>query len=198
MATEKSHNETRLTLIQRLQLSQSEPNWDEFNRIYGGYIFAVAHALKLPPADCEDIRQTVLLNVWKGIGKFTHDGRPGRFRAWLNTITRNEVFKHLNRKNRKARGLDELQVHEQSVSEPEIEAIEQREWGIHVTNLAWTKISPGLSNVMREIFQLSLDGVSREEIAKRVDCPVNTVSVYKRRVVARMRREIQLLEAEIT
>jgi RNA polymerase sigma factor (sigma-70 family) len=194
---------TRFTLIQKLQDSQDELAWEEFVRLYRGYIFAIARNMNLAPSDCDDICQTVLVKVWKKIGDFSHDGHPGRFRGWLTTVTRNSVLHLIDKRKRAMTKLDNArQIEERSylsaITLPEVEQIGEREWAVHVSNLAWKNIEGSLTDTMKAVFQLSLDGLSRTEIAEQLDLPANTVSVYKGRVVSRMRREIQWLDAELS
>jgi RNA polymerase sigma-70 factor (ECF subfamily) len=77
---------TRLTLIAALRHGL---RWEEFVALYGQLILAWSRRLGLQASDAEDVRQEVLIRVWKGIAGY--DPTRGRFRAWLYTCTRNAV-----------------------------------------------------------------------------------------------------------
>ena len=78
---------TRLTLIGALA---SGLRWEEFVTIYGRIIFHWARTdFGLQHSDADNLRQEVLISVWRGIGSY--DTGKGRFRAWLYTCTRNAV-----------------------------------------------------------------------------------------------------------
>ena len=189
---------TRLTLLEKLQHEPSDMAWDEFVRIYRDYIFGIARRMNLSHADCDDVCQTVLTKVWSKIGDFDHDGRPGRFRAWLTTTTRNTVLHLIQKRTRLiARDGAAAQLDEQ-VALPDIARIAEEEWDQHVSNLAWQTVRKSLSEVTQQVFELSLDGLSRQQIADRLGIPPNTVSVYKKRVIAKLQKEIQWLLLEIS
>jgi RNA polymerase sigma factor (sigma-70 family) len=77
---------TRLTLIGALREGL---RWEEFVALYGRLILSWGRRFGLQDSDAENLRQEVLIRVWKGIGAY--DPARGRFRAWLYTCTRNAV-----------------------------------------------------------------------------------------------------------
>ena len=78
---------TRLTLIGALAKGL---RWEEFVAIYGRVILHWARVdFRLQDADAENLRQDVLIRVWRGIGGY--DCGKGRFRSWLYVCTRNAV-----------------------------------------------------------------------------------------------------------
>lgn len=87
---------TRTSLIASLSQPASREAWVEFSTIYRPLIVRVATAKGLQHADAEDLAQDVLAIVGRKIGDFELE-RPGSFRGWLGTITRNLVVNHLSR-----------------------------------------------------------------------------------------------------
>src|SRR5262245_27583531 len=78
---------TRLTLIGALRRGL---RWEEFDALYGPAILARARRdFRLQDCDAENVRQEVLIRVWKGLAGY--DPARGRFRAWLYACTRNAV-----------------------------------------------------------------------------------------------------------
>ena len=78
---------TRLTLLGAIAQGV---RWDEFLAIYGRVILAWAvRDFGLQESDALDLRQEVLIRVWKGIPGY--DPARGRFRSWLYACTKNAV-----------------------------------------------------------------------------------------------------------
>src|SRR6516162_7409702 len=78
---------TRLTLIGALAKGL---RWEEFVAIYGRIILYWARVnFRLQDSDAENLRQEVLIRVWRGI--VGYDCSKGRFRGWLYVCTRSAV-----------------------------------------------------------------------------------------------------------
>jgi len=78
---------TRLTLSGALAKGL---RWEEFVAIYGRIILYWARVnFRLQDSDAENLRQEVLIRVWRGIAGY--DCSKGRFRGWLYVCTRNAV-----------------------------------------------------------------------------------------------------------
>ena len=78
---------TRLTLIGALDQGI---RWEEFIAAYGPVILCWAeHDFGLQASDAEDVRQAVLLRVWRNVRSY--NASKGRFRNWLYVCVRNTV-----------------------------------------------------------------------------------------------------------
>jgi RNA polymerase sigma factor (sigma-70 family) len=78
---------TRLTLISALREGL---RWEEFLALYGRLIlFWGRRDFGLQESDAENLRQEVLIRVWKSIRGY--DPARGRFHNWLYVCTRNAV-----------------------------------------------------------------------------------------------------------
>jgi RNA polymerase sigma-70 factor (ECF subfamily) len=76
---------TRLTLIHALREGL---RWEEFVALYGPLLLTWGRRdFGLQDSDAENLRQEVLLRVWRGLPAF--DPARGSFRRWLYTCTRN-------------------------------------------------------------------------------------------------------------
>src|SRR5262249_20493215 len=63
---------------------------EEFVALYGRIILRWARSdFGLQDSDAENLRQEVLIRVWRGIGSY--DPNKGRFRAWLYACTKNAI-----------------------------------------------------------------------------------------------------------
>jgi RNA polymerase sigma factor (sigma-70 family) len=192
-------NLTRLTLIQKLQSDCNESSWDEFISLYKGYVFVIIKKMNFNEADCHDIMQTTFLKVWKSVQNFEHGGHNGQFRRWLAMIARNTALNHIDKSKREANKQNSYKLDQQhdylvAFTEPEIEKMADKEWGVYIANIAWSNVKADLNQTLQDVFQMSLDGRPRTEIAEVLDLPPNTVSVYKRRVTATLQKEIKRLE----
>ena len=192
-------NLTRLTLIQKLQNDCDDKSWDEFISLYKGYVFVIIKRMGLCEEDCHDIMQKSFLKVWKSVQNFEHGGYNGQFRRWLAMIARNTALNHIDKAKREANKQNSYKLEQQhdylvAFTEPEIEKMADKEWGVYIANIAWSNVKEGLSQTLQDVFQMSLDGRARTEIAEVLSLPPNTVSVYKRRVTATLQKEIKRLE----
>jgi RNA polymerase sigma factor (sigma-70 family) len=191
-------NLTRISLIQKLQEDRNDESWNEFIDLYEGYIFTIAKKMNFCDDDCYDIMQTAFVKIWSKVSSFEHGGNAGQFRRWLAVITRNSGLNHIDKRKREQakhdKYYDDQANYLNTVTEPEIEKMAEKEWAIYVTNLAWKNVQDDISQTQKDIFEMTLDGKSRTEIAEALEIPLNTVSVYKRRVTAILQKEIKRLE----
>jgi RNA polymerase sigma-70 factor (ECF subfamily) len=85
---------TSLTLLAALRQGL---RWEELIALYGPLILHwCRHRFGLQEADAEDLRQELLLKVWKYLGSY--DPARGRFRAWLYRCTGNALRDLLQRR----------------------------------------------------------------------------------------------------
>jgi RNA polymerase sigma factor (sigma-70 family) len=192
-------NLTRVSLIQRLQEVNDEVSWEGFTDLYKSYIYRVTRKMNLSQADADDVYQEVFVKIWKNISDFDHGGKRGQLRGWISNITRNTVLnilKKRKRENNKIESANHAQVSivKSVIDVPEVDKIMEKEWEDYISTLAWEKIEPELTDQLKTIFLLSLEGVSRQEIAQKLDLPPNTVSVYKKRVVERLQKKCKQLD----
>jgi RNA polymerase sigma-70 factor (ECF subfamily) len=193
--------QTRATLIRRVQNQHDDESWEEFVRVYRRYIYAIIRSMNISEHDTEDILQQVLINLWNSLPKMDYD-KIKRFRSWLSTVTKNCVTDFIRKRTRDANrlkkaGKDETLVYLKSIRLPEIDAIAEREWEIHLTNLALENIESLFSGKAVAAFRLTLKGRSVEEIAKELDLKENSVYRLKNRVKDRLIQEIMHLREEL-
>jgi RNA polymerase sigma-70 factor (ECF subfamily) len=198
---EDDQYQTRATLIQRVQNQQDEQSWEEFVRVYRRYIYAIIRSMNISEHDTEDILQQVLINLWNNLPKMDY-GKINRFRSWLSTVTKNCVTDFIRKRIREANRLekaskDDTLTYLKSIRLPEIDNIAEREWEIHLTNMALENIGPLFSGKAVDAFRLTLEGKSVEEIANQLDLKENSVYRLKNRVKERLIQEIRHLRDEL-
>jgi len=191
---EEDQYQTRATLIMRVQDQHDEASWEEFVRVYRRYIYAIIRSMNISESDTEDILQQVLINLWNSLPKMDYK-KIKRFRSWLSTVTKNCVTDFIRKRMRDTNRVkkakdDETIVYLSSIRLPEIEEIAEREWEIHLTNLALENIEPLFSGKAVKAFRMSLEGKEIDEIAIELGVKENSVYRLKNRVKDRLIREI--------
>jgi len=99
---------TSLNLLRRLRAGDPE-SWRRLNDLYRPLLRAWLRPRGLQPADVDDLTQAALAVVFKRLGEFEHNGRPGAFRTWLRGIIGNVLRDHRRAAGRRpdwADGLD--------------------------------------------------------------------------------------------
>jgi RNA polymerase sigma factor (sigma-70 family) len=186
---------TRKTLLQRAQDTDNEQAWDEFVSYYEGFISIILHKMNLSRVDHDDLKQEILLKIWKNLSHFELDEKRAKFRTWLSTLIRNRVLDHFRKKQRQPDMdlLDETQL----VSQPDLDAIIKKEWERHLTQVAMQNIKKLFSGSAIRAFELSLLGKDSEQICLELNIAKESVRTLKNRVKLRLVKEIQVLRSEL-
>lgn len=190
---------TRKTLLERVKKLRDDNSWEDFVLYYKGYIFAVIQGMGMNNQDAEDLCQKVLLKLWKNLPDYEY--RPGscKFRTWLCTVIRSEVYSWLRSRQSQDRRIENYKndLDDDSFSVPEIEKIAENEWKDHIGKMAWENIKDSFSQNVIEAFLMFTDGKTTKEIAEHLGVEENTVNVYKKRVRDKLCKEINLLDSEL-
>ena len=197
----EEHN-TRYTLLQKLQTSDSEKNWDEFVRYYSPYIYVIISRFGVQTEDSQELMQDVLVKIWKNIGKYDREKYQCRFRTWLGVMIRNTVFNFFKSKaTRNAQSnvsYDDIIGKLELISEAEVNRIADIEWKNYITNLAWDNLKESFSELTVKVFEASIDtDLSNKEIAEKFGTSESSVRVFKMRVKKAMHKEIIRLNNEL-
>lgn len=192
------HYQTRKTLILRLK-EGGDPSWEEFFQLYRPYIQAIVRNMNIPASDADDIAQQVMIRLWKHIEKYSPERR---FRSWLSTIVVNCVKDFIRDRARDAERQEKMArdrslPYLRAIRLPEVEQIAEREWGIYLSKLALERVESLFSGKAIEVFSMSLDGLSVEEIARRTGLKENSVYRLRNRVKKQVALEIQQLRLEM-
>jgi RNA polymerase sigma factor (sigma-70 family) len=192
---------TRQTLIERVKNQHDEQSWEEFVRVYQDYIYTVIRRMGISEHDADDLRQQVLLKLWNNLPTLDFN-QIKRFRSVLSTVTKHCVIDFCRKRNSDAKrlekvGKDETLAYLNRISLAEIDTIAEREWEVHLTNLAIEKVEPLFSGQEVKVFRLSLSGLGIEKIAKEVGLKENSVYRLRNRVKVRLIQEIAQLREEL-
>ncbi|MCM8538678.1 MAG: RNA polymerase sigma factor [Lentisphaeraceae bacterium] len=190
---------TRKTLLERVKKLRDDNSWEDFVLYYKGYIFAVIQGMGMSNQDAEDLCQKVLLKLWKNLPEYEY--RPGscKFRTWLCTVIRSEVYSWLRSRQSQDRRIESYRntLDDDSFSVPEIEKIADNEWKDHIGKMAWENIKDSFSQNVIEAFLMFTDGKTTKDIAEHLSVEENTINVYKKRVRDKLCKEINLLDSEL-
>lgn len=196
---------TRKSLLLRAADQNDHKAFEEFAVYYEDFIRIIIMKLGVSAEDYKDLQQNTLLKLWQSLSKFDFKHEKVSFRGWLGTIIRNDVYKFFNKKKRSqdtvanesslSLNIDDLNS---SSTENEFQQIIEEEWKAYVITIAIEHIKPYFSGNAMEIFSLTLDGLSVQEIADKLGVKENTVYMLRSRVKARFQQEVknirQLLE----
>ncbi len=143
---------------------------EAFRALYDAHFgFALRTCLRLglSEADAEDAVQETFAIAHRSLGRFSE----GRFSTWLYRIAANVTSAKLRRNRVRDALLGRWFVREEPLQAPPDAAYDEREAARKVREIV-ARLAPK----KREVFALfELEGLSGEEIAERVGCPLATV-----------------------
>ena len=120
-------------------------------------------------SEFEDLKQDVLLNIWKGINDFRHDAN---IKTWIYRIALNTCVSTYRRQSKRGVtvGIDTAY----SLSSADSETWENAQW--------LAKMVSSLSPMDHSIIMMWLDDLAYEEIAEVMGMNRNTVATRVRRI----------------
>lgn len=185
-------NSTRMTLIQRVKNRLDDKSWEEFARWYEPYIKAIAYKTGVPLPHIDDLCQDILLRVWKSIENFEYNPEKCKFRTWLTTVSRNQIYTFFGREKKKQ---NDVEVNEEILGpeEAELDEIIEKEWQTYIVKLAIEKVRESFSDKVVDIYLAFQNGQTVDAIAQKYEVSESSVYVYNKRVKAVVTREIVLL-----
>jgi RNA polymerase sigma-70 factor (ECF subfamily) len=180
---------TSLSLLERLCDGDADA-WRRLVALYEPLLRAWLRPAALQPADRDDLIQQVLVVLVRKLPSFRHNGRAGAFRAWLRTITLQELSNFYRRPGlaRATTGADVLDGLANPVDEL------ARAWDAEyagsilrgLLSLAEPEFSP---STWQAFGRLALEGASPPVVAAELGMTVNAVTIAKCRVLGWLRRE---------
>jgi RNA polymerase sigma-70 factor (ECF subfamily) len=191
---------TRASLLVRIRDPGDKEAWRQFVALYAPLIHRLARQRGMQDADAADLTQEVLRAVTAAAPGLDYDPKRGSFRGWLYRVTCNKIHdvRHSRQSRERGTGDSAMQrlLTEQPADQGEAERWEQ-EYQRHVFALAADAVRDGFEPVTWQAFWLvAVDGKSGEDAAKMLNLSVGAVYVAKSRVLARLKTQVQQLEAE--
>ena len=193
--------ETRLSLLAKLHRREDAEAWFEFVSIYQPLIMEFCRRRGMQYADATDVTQEVMTRVSQEIGRYRHGQERATFRGWLHRITRNLVFDRFRRAKRdllaQAGGEGLSDVVSESDPTPEESAEFQTGFRQHMFALVAEIVRKQVQPQTWEAFwRTEVERIPADEAASNLGMTRGAVYVAKSRVLARMRKEVQLRLSE--
>lgn len=190
---------TSPTLLTRLRRSPTDQAaWGAFVDRYGSMITAWCRRWGLQPADIDDVRQNILLDLSRQMSRFEYDP-TGSFRGWLKTICYRAWCDFCERRRGDA-GTGDTAVLEllQSVEARDNFLHEfEEEWDRELLESAMKAVRSRVQEHTWEVFRLmTQEDLSGPEVAERLGMKVGAVWVAKSKVQRMLRDEIRTLETQ--
>ena len=196
MAEHSSGSTTRPSLLLRIRDPGDTGAWETFVDVYGRLIYRHCRGRGLAHQDAENVTQEVFSQVSQSIRVFDYQPELGRFRNWLGTVTRNEIYRFLKKESRAVQGRGgtaEDQGLYEALSREEATAWEE-EFNTHLLGEALARCRPHFEDETWRAFELVwLDKRPAFEVAQELKVPIDRVYVAKSRVLDRLQEEVQKL-----
>lgn len=189
-----ANNNTRYSLIEKIQENYCESSWEDFAEIYQNYIYAIIRRLGARDCDVDDLLQLVLLDIWKGIATFKRRNNS-RFRTWLSIVTRHAVYRYYRKK-------DPVVSENNLINQPgavnsDVEALVEKEWGKFIAAKAMETVAKQFSESKIQLFIDSSRGVKDDQLANENGIALSSVRVYRAQVQKALQREAIRLNREL-
>ncbi len=183
---------TSLSLLDRLRRQPTHDDWTRLVALYQPFVERFIRLDATMADDAADICQNVLRKLVENIPDFRRE-RDGSFRAWLRTITVNEVNYYWRRRYRDADlGFGDHSALAEALQDPRSELSRQwdREHASHVLQRLQELVAPEFSlNSWRAFRMRVFEEKSTAEVAEALGISKNAVDIAKSRVLARLRDE---------
>ena len=171
-------------LMQRIANGE-EAAFDEFNKQYYTLVFTTIYKVLNHHEDSQDVTNEVLTTMWKKADSY-HPNK-GSLVTWICTTSRNRAIDRIRSVQRRASLYDR---YEQRL---ETDLPEQRSSGREKVYLSDARhvlqsVVVTLSPEQREVIELAyFEGLTKRQIAERIDSPLGTVKARIRRGVEKLR-----------
>ncbi len=208
MKTETDESVTRWSLIRKLVRSDcDEQSWEEFYRIYGHLIFAVARKSGLTPEEADDIVQETMKQVCEKIKDFVPDRARGSFKSWI-LMWAGWKIKDQWRKRSKFQQNQQLAADETSctpaaekVVDPasvDLEALWDEAWKRELFAAAVERIKASVSPAQFQIFDFCvLREMPTAKVRRALQVSPGQVYLARHRVSRLIKKEVRSLEKKL-
>jgi RNA polymerase sigma-70 factor, ECF subfamily len=182
---------TSLTLLQQAR-EQDPAAWRRLVRLYGPLVFLWCLRDGASRHDAEDVTQEVWLAVAKKLPEFRRDERNGSFRGWLRIITRRKLCDHWANSGPPPIGGSEFRSLLEEFPDKICDSAEQVAGDNALLvrgalKLIQADFEPG---TWRAFWRTAVDGQPSPDIAAELKITAGAVREAKRRVLRRLREEL--------
>ncbi|MGJ8635166.1 MAG: sigma-70 family RNA polymerase sigma factor [Luteolibacter sp.] len=189
-------NTTRYTLIFRVKDPLNENAWKEFSEAYKDYIDAVLQKFGTNQDEVSDLRQDILLKLWKRLPNFEYEPDKAKFRTWLYQIIRNTAYTYF-KSSESYRQRNHRFFEERQDGVNLLDQLMNDEWKAFICRKALNNLRGAFADQSVELFESFLSGSSVQELASAYSLKENTVYRIKNRVKERLIVEVRRLRHEM-
>jgi RNA polymerase sigma factor (sigma-70 family) len=191
-------DETRPSLLFRVRDPRDVQAWDDFARVYRPLVYGHARRRGLSHEDAEDVAQRVFARVCAAIRGFEYQPDKGRFRDWLGSIVRNEVFRHWKKEEKLAQGHGGDDSALEQVAGDAVDPEWAAEYHSFILQTALARCQPHFEpSTWRAFERVWLEQRPAPEVATELGQPIDWVYVAKSRVLKRLWQEVQELAEDV-
>lgn len=197
----KYAEQTRRSLIARLQNWQDQRSWDEFYRTYWRLIYAVARQAGLRDDEAWDTVQETILSIAKQSRTGGYDPQKGSFKQWLWQQTKWRINDTLRRRTpdtapptaseHPTTPNDLPDLHSNS-----FEQIWEAEWQKNLIKAAMERVKMQINPIQFQIFDYCvLQGLNTLQVRKKLGVSLTQIYMARHRVKTLLRKEIENLRS---
>lgn len=181
---------TDMGLIYQAQGHQPQ-GWVVLAELYMPMVYRWSRRKGLQPADSSDVVQQVFAKLWNNIERFSKV-RPGdSFRAWLRTITKNEIANGRNNIIATPQLTGSIDEDRASLRDPSVGDDEFSSDALRALDTASSRVTPQTWDIF---VRTVLYGEPPCEVADELGVDANAVRQARYRVVRILQKELQPLE----
>jgi len=171
----ESNQELDQELVRRVQRGDGTA-FDALVRKYQHRIVGLIGRYVSDWSECQDVAQDTFIRAYRALPNFRGDAQ---FYTWLHRIAVNTAKNHLVAQNRRP-PTDDIEVGDAEQFDVGVRLRDndtpERELMRHQVEQTVMRVVEGLPEDLRTAISLrEVDGLSYEEIAQRMDCPIGTV-----------------------
>ena len=148
-------------------------------------LFGVCLRVLKNRTDAEDVLQETYVKIWHNAGKYQVSGYSPM--TWLIAIARNQSIDRLRGRKASAADLSEAEDIADTAMTPEQEAVLGGE--TQKLQNCLDKLSPGRAEAVKAAY---MEGYSYQELADRLNQPINTVRTWLRRSLLSLKECLSL------
>lgn len=183
---------TSTDLLAALRDPSNHEVWGVYVSRYRPLIVRYCTRLGLHDADAEDVAQTTLATFSRAYREGKYERERGRLRVWLFAIARNQLNTwHRQRREKEIQvggSSDATDFFAGMSGEDKSEEIWEQEWREAVVRQCLAEIRREVDPKTFEAFELfASQGLSAEEVGRRLGMSANAVFSAKRRILRRIR-----------
>lgn len=189
---------TSTTLLAGLRDADNREVWDGFVRRYRPLVLAAVRRHGVPTQDAEDVAQSSLETFCRAYAAGDYDRQRGRLRAWLFGIVHGQVRTWRRRARAAPRaGATEIDARLAEIESAEagLEALWEEEWRQAVLRECLAQVAREVEPATLRAFEATaLEGREVDVVAAELGLSANAVYGARRRVLARVRELLPLMD----